>query len=217
MLRLFLVITILVSFADRAFCDPISNSVGIITNASTFVPPKSIQGQSSWLPVIQIRQETNLCVPTSAAMVLNFYGYSYPPREIKVWSRGKEYDPQSLFSDFSITFFSDLLSGLANHGFHWTKNLYPNDHAGFASGSMALKHELDQGRPVMVDTSLYTGHTFVIAGYDDSRSIFVAIDPFIAQPGLREISYDDFELIWNSSKVGSNIRATIFSSSQTGQ
>ena len=70
--------------ADSA---PILNTVGI-TAPGQFTPPATVPGQSGWLEVPQFHQATNLCVPTSASMVLSYFHQDYPPRELKVWSRG---------------------------------------------------------------------------------------------------------------------------------
>jgi hypothetical protein len=191
---------------------PVSNSVGILAPGA-FVPPPSTPGVSGWLSVAQIQQETNLCVPTSAAMVLGYYGHPYPPRELKVWSRGLVYDPTAPFNDFTITFFKDLLSGLQNHGIVWTNPMFTNDQNGFNSGLQLIENQIDLGKPVIVDTDLYTGHAFVIDGYDNTHGTVIVADPFTAPPGIREIDFADFMALWNSSKVGSNIRGLILTTS----
>ena len=195
--------------AAIATADPsVPNTVGIVAPGE-FAPPRAVPGQSGWLAVPQIRQETNLCVPTSAAMIMAYEGHDIPPRELKVWSRGREYDPAQPYNDFTITFFSDLLSGLRAHGFAWVSVLYGDNEQGLALGLAQLETRIDQGLPTMIDTSLYTGHTFVVAGYDLPRGVIIIRDPFIDPPGIREIGLADFGLIWNSSKVGSDVRAAV--------
>ena len=199
-------------FACNAFSTvyaDIPNSIGIVT-AADFLPPPAVPGQSDWLAVPQTQQELNLCVPTAASMVLAYFGFQYPPRQLKIWSRGLLYDPTRPFNDFTTTYFSDLLSGLQAHGILWTNHLFSNDDSGFANGIQQIESQLDQGLPVMVDTSLYTGHTFVVAGYDHTNGILIIRDPFIPPPGIREIKLSDFSSIWNSTRVGSNIRGAIF-------
>jgi uncharacterized protein YvpB len=187
-----------------------SNSIGIISQQD-FLPPANVIGTSAWLPVQQIRQETNLCVPTSSAMVLSYYGVtSISPREIKVWSTGLEFNPNLPFNDFTATYFDNLLKGLRKHDINWQKYLYLNNDEGFSNGIKSIKDQLDLGHPVIVDTNLYTGHTFVIDGYDNDKNILIIEDPFIQMPGIRIISIDDFKQIWNSTKVNSSIRAAIF-------
>ena len=191
----------------------IPNTIGIVSS-DQFTPPATIPGTSEWLSVSQIHQETNLCVPTSAAMVLSFYQTPHSPRELKVWSRGENYDSSQPFNDFTITYFTDLLSGLQKHGIFWNIEHFDNDDTGYTSGLAALLKRIDLHQPVIVDTSLYTGHTFVVAGYRDAGSSLLIVDPFINAPGIREITSSDFRQIWNSSVVGSNRRAAVFTGSE---
>lgn len=170
------------------------------------------------LHVVQIRQETNLCVPTSAAMVLAFYGQPHSPREIKTWSRGHEYNPSQPFTDFTATYYNDLLSGLRNHGITWTDQIFSNDDSGFQTGLEEIEIQIDDGHPVLVDTDLYSlGHTFVLSGYDLTNEAVIAVDPFATAPGMSEISFEDFKAIWNASKTGSNHRAAIFTTAPDSQ
>lgn len=187
------------------------NSVGIIS-ARQFYAPQNVKDKSHWIPLIQIRQEKNLCVPTSAAIVLKNFGIDLSPREIKTWSRGIEYDSNANFTDFTITFFSDLVVGLKRQNIFWNHKSFKNDLSGFKSGIAEIKDALEKNNPVIVDTSLYGGHTFVIAGYDESRQIFTIIDPFLYAPGIREISYNTFQKIWNSTPPTSSTRGAIFTS-----
>lgn len=162
------------------------------------------------LRVPYIKQETNLCVPTSAAMVLSYYGQQHLPREIKTWSRGQEYQSELPFSDFTATFFPDLILGLHNHGIDWIVVVFPNDELGFKSGIKQIKNQLDMGFPVIVDTALFRGHTFVITGYNSDGATWIIADPNKDFPGRSEIRNEDFYSIWNSVPVGSNRRGAIF-------
>jgi hypothetical protein len=76
-------------------------------------------GNHAELDVPFISQETLLCVPTSASMVLTFYDDPVSPREIKSLASGRKQHPGEVFSDFSITRFSDLLRGLRTMGYAW--------------------------------------------------------------------------------------------------
>lgn len=189
----------------------VPNDIGIL-KLDVFVPPVQNPSKSAWIDINQIPQEHNLCVPTSASEVLNFYGYEYTPREIKEWSLGRDYTSGQSFHDFTTTFFVNLISGLKSHDIFWDINVFSNDLDGFASGLKKIKNELDGHRPVIVDTNLYEGHTVVVAGYDIERSVLVIVDSFIASPGIREISESDFEKIWNSTGSGSKNRGAIFTS-----
>ncbi len=168
-----------------------------------------VSAQDKMLYLTHIRQETNLCVPTSASMILSYLGKPHPPREIKNWSRNIDYDPTRPFNDFTATFFPDLISGLARHGVNWHTHLFLNDDIGFANGVQLMLIQISHDRPVMIDTTLYGGHTFVISGFRNNGQIFVAVDPNLPAPGIREISLDYLKEIWNSTNFASNIRAMI--------
>jgi hypothetical protein len=190
---------------------PVSAIVGVTGHA--YSPPPNVPGVTAWLPVTQIYQEPNLCVDASAAMVLTYFGTPHSQRELKVWSRGQEFDPRQPFNDFTDTRLKDLVDGLARHGIHWRIGRWPNDAAGLSQGLAAIKQQIDQGNPVLVSTNLYAGHVFVVAGYDSTRNIMVAVDPNILPPGIRELSPDDFAAIWNGSRSGHpDQRAATFTS-----
>lgn len=161
-----------------------------------------------------IRQETNLCVPTSVAMVLAAFGDRYSPRELKVISRGKSYNRVEPFNDFTPTWFKDMAAGLRQINKNWTHASFSNDDEGFMKGLTAIEASLKQGIPVLVDTSgLYTdGHTLVIAGMDTGKKRVTLVDPRLAAPGRRQMSYDELKSKWNSTAVGWNGRAALFPS-----
>jgi hypothetical protein len=162
------------------------------------------------IPLVHIRQEQNLCVPTSAAMVLAYDGDPHPPRELKAWSRGEEYDPAARFDDFTITFFAPLVKDMRRRGYTWSIRGYDDDDAGFQAGLADIHASLDQGRPVLVDTTLFGGHTLPVTGYDDARGELTLVDPNIAAPGIRHVPYAEFARIWSSTGAGSRRRAAIF-------
>jgi hypothetical protein len=177
----------------------------------TFTPPLSRPGESAWIPIRHQRQETNLCAPTSASMILEYFGDSISPREIKVLSRGKAYEPDANFSDFSITYFRDLIDGLARRGYAWREKDYPSDATGLRKGLIDIERSLDARIPVMIDTSPAEGpHTFVISGYLKRDHVYYAVDPSRAAPGLRLVEVTELASIWNSQGVGSNVRAVVF-------
>ena len=186
----------------------VNNLVGVLVSGDP-LPTPQISKRSVFLSVPHIRQEKNLCVPTSTAMVLEFFGDQRKPRELKALSRGRTYDPSEPFSDFTITLFRDMLSGLRQAGYYWFESTYTNNSRGFRSGMDDLKESLRNGNPVLVDTSLFTGHTFVLAGFDDEKGVLYVVDPNIAAPGLRAVPYEEFEKIWNSVGFSFDGRAAI--------
>jgi hypothetical protein len=162
------------------------------------------------LDVPFIAQETLLCVPTSAAMVLAFYGDAQPPRKLKALAAGRAYDPGAPFTDFSITPFTSLISGLRTLGYDWRDSALPTTPEGFEQGMAVIKSDLGAGRPVLVDISYAgVGHTFVLTGYDDATQRIDFVDPAAPAPGRNSATYAQLEAAWNETAYGGNFRAMI--------
>jgi hypothetical protein len=143
-------------------------------------------------------------------MILGYFGDPITAREIKALTRNKQYDPNKPFTDFTITWFPDLITGLTRRGYTWSTRVYTNSQEGFRSGLADIEEALDRGSPVMVATSLYGGHTFVVSGYADAAQTIFVVGPGINAPGIRIISFKDFTEIWNSLGGGFNHRVAIF-------
>ena len=62
-------------------------------DGAPFTPPPNRARQSAWIPLRHQRQELNLCAPTSASMILEYFGDSLSPREIKALSLNHAYAP----------------------------------------------------------------------------------------------------------------------------
>jgi hypothetical protein len=153
------------------------------------------------------RQETLLCVPTSTAMVLAFYGDDQPPRRLKALASGVDYRPDAPFSDFSITLYRDMIRGLERIGYDWGERDFADTSAGFDEGIGFIEQELAAGRPVLVDVSLSQGgHTFVIRGFDHAARQLFIVDPSRYAPGRATVTYDQFATVWNEHAYGSNVR-----------
>jgi hypothetical protein len=161
------------------------------------------------LAVPHLRQETLLCVPTSAAMILAFYGDPQPPRRLKALASGRDYDPRAVFSDFSITPFRGLISAVSRLGYEWREQSLPNDDAGFTTGIEIIRSELAQGHPVMVDLSIPTGHTVVVAGIDMNSRTVALVDPGQPPPGKVALSFDQLQGYWNERAYDGNFRSLI--------
>jgi hypothetical protein len=193
-------------FSSQRFDD----SMGIIASENHFTPPVNVLGKSGYISLNHQYQENNLCVPTSASMVMEIYGEKKCPRSLKVLSRNQVYNPNIPFADFTATFFKDLIFGVSRIGFRWREAHYPNTTVGLNSGLLEIKRSIDKNRPVLIDTYLYGGHTFVVCGYDDSIQSLIIMDPNIPDPGIRVIKYTDLAVIWNSLGVGFNGRGALF-------
>ena len=189
-----------------------AEDIGLV-KAGEFTAPPNIRGKSAYIQLNHQGQETLLCVPTSASMVLNYYGKIASPREIKTLTRKHNYDPQEKFDDFTITFFGDLNSAVKKLGFRWETKGYPNDESGLRKGLRDITRSLDAEKPVLIDTSINGGHTFVVNGYDEDKEELIITDPAITSPGIRVISYGEIGRIWNSGGVGSPIRAAVYTDS----
>jgi hypothetical protein len=91
------------------------------------------------------RQEPNLCVPTSASIILDYFGESLSPREIKALALNKPYAPGDHFTDFTITLFRDLIAGLARRGYVWRERDYTNNSRGLKRGLVEIERSRDTG------------------------------------------------------------------------
>jgi hypothetical protein len=203
-------LAIFVSFNAIAAAKPADN-LGII-QAGQFTPPPNQLGKSGFIELVHQRQEKNLCVPTSASIVLQHFGQLKTPRELKVLSRRQKYDPTKRFNDFTLTMFDDLIAGISTLDINWRQQNYPNTKSGAMNGLEDIRNAIDQGSPVLIDTTLYGGHTIIVSGYNDADKNLVIIDPNIDTPGFRIISYKKIAEIWNSRGVGYNGRGAIFTS-----
>ncbi len=151
----------------------------------------NVQGQRAILSMRHQKQEHNMCVPTAASIVIDYYGGSVSPKEIKKLS----IQPNN---NFAGTYYSDLVKGIRTIGYVWTIREYPVNDSAFEIGFSEIRHELDKGHPVIVSTSAPPiGHTMVIAGYDNVRKEVYLIDPNRPQPGKRTLTFSEFKNIWH--------------------
>lgn len=189
-----------------------------------FSHPPNIRGQSAWIPLRYQDQETNLCVPTSASIILDYFGEQVSPRQLKELSMGRQYSPDSPFHDFIITLFRDLISGLHRIGYSWKEEDYPDDRNGLREGLSDIERSLDAGMPVMIDTtrgrgyiSAVAGHTFVVAGYSVPQQALFVMDPNLPSPGAGVVTFQQLEGIWNSRSVNFDERAAVFPQRRRGK
>ena len=164
------------------------------------------------LAVPHLQQEKLLCVPTSAAMVLAYYGDPRSPRELKTLAAGRDWDAAAPFDDFSITLYRDLLNGLNRIGYGWAQRRFAPTPGGLDDGLATIVAALAAGRPVLVDVSLPSGHTFVVRGFDSVRRSLDIVDPDQPAPGRYTVSYDEFASVWNESAYGDPHRYLLLTS-----
>lgn len=164
------------------------------------------------LKISFIQQEKLLGVPTSASMIMRYYGDEQPPRKLKKMSRGIAYVASEPFDDFSITFYRDIVKAATDIGYSWHEKAFNDDALGFQKGLETIKRELEHGRPLMIDVSAPEGHTVVVSGFDETlQSIFV-VDPDVDAPGRYIISYDRLQSIWNEHAFKRHFRSLVITS-----
>ncbi len=150
-----------------------------------------IRGEYQNIKVGYQHQGYNMCVPTSTAIVLSYYGEKISPEKIKALST-----PDT--STFAGTFLSDLVKGVKKLGYLWQVRTFSMDSLGFERGFAEIKAALDDGHPILLSTSLPPiGHTMVMVGYDTLHKQIFLMDPNSAFPGNRTISFTVFHKLWH--------------------
>ena len=90
------------------------------------------------------------------------------------------------------------------------------DHEGFLDGVRQIHRSLSAGHPVLVDTDVPPiGHTVVVNGVDFRRQLVLVVDPNLPAPGVRRLSFDEFERLWRSSIA--EVRGAILTSDPIGR
>lgn len=161
------------------------------------------------LPIAHIAQESLLCVPTSAAMILAYYGDPQSPRKLKALAATGRYDPDHPFDDFSITFYREIVAAVRRLGYDWRELSLPDDDSGFDEGMRMIAAELDRGRPVMIDLSIPQGHTVIVAGLDSKKQVATLIDPAQPAPGTVPFPLEWLRSSWNERAYGGDFRSLI--------
>ncbi|MGB7328383.1 MAG: transglutaminase domain-containing protein [Rubripirellula sp.] len=188
-------------FDDTVFTHDwiVEESVVPTHNASMLTPLRQTTNQGKkidfvFLPLMHLRQSERLCAPTSASMVLWKYGVKVPPSKIKELANSVATD-----RTFAGTYFEDIVAGLEKLGFVWMLEHFQTDAKGFAKGLDAIEKSLREGKPVIIDTHVPPdGHTVVVNGLDPNRQLVSIVDPLIPEPGLRRVTYAEFEKLWRS-------------------
>ena len=197
-------------YISPALTAKVTWATGIIKSGR--LPKKQITENSVYLDVPYRKQERLLCVPTCASMTLSYFKDPHVPRELKVLSRKQKYIPQKPFKDYTITLYKDLRVAMEQIGYSWKYINYKNTDEGFVAGITAIKENLQNKNPVLVDVAFESSHTFLIIGYDEAKELVYIRDSNIAKPGLRILSYQQLKSIWNGKGYGLDARPTLFTS-----
>ena len=96
-----------------------------------------------------------------------------------------------------MTLFRELIQGLKSYGINWEELDFAI--LDYQVGLKTILIELQNKRPVLVDTTLYGGHTVVIHGYLPEKQKLLITDPNLQFPGVRVLAKEELEMIWNSS------------------
>lgn len=175
--------------------------------AALILTSQLFAGERAQLKVRPIQQETNLCVPTSASMMLALKGWNYPPRQIKLATKNKPYfGPNTPFNDFTMTNFGDLKKGLDTLGHkNWRTGAYKGTDAGLRQGLSDIKNSLKMGKPVLISVGI---HAVVICGFDDDSQLFTVADP--ATGSVVTYAYSSMNSAWASRMGRLVLRGALF-------
>jgi hypothetical protein len=157
------------------------------------VPPSSPSSSYFKINLNHQEQEYMLCVPTSASIMLDKFGWNYPPRQIKLATLRKPwYGPSTPFNYWTPMTIGSLFDGLEYLGIkNWRFGFYNNSE--FNIGLNDIKESIRQGNPVMIIVTYGgpIGHAMVICGYDDANQRLIINDPGNRKPGIVYYSYSD--------------------------
>lgn len=184
-------------FAPRSSSAEIQLSTGVTQSQSIPGPTRSYARVV--LNVPYMAQKPWHCVPTSAAMILAYYGRGHDPDDLK--KRAEDYKPQ-VSRNVQFTLWRDMLHALKEIGERWEIRDYPKTPEGFRKGLDDIKDALRSGNPVMIDVHLDAGHTFVLIGFDDTQKVVFIRDPALRSTESRVLSYDVLEGAWHNHRFG---------------
>ncbi|NOD75083.1 MULTISPECIES: C39 family peptidase [unclassified Ruegeria] len=196
-------VTVLVFAPANVFAE-LSWRDGSVAHRS--LPPPDMSKSYVRLDVPHIKQKPYLCVPTSAAMVIRYYGEKANPTQLK--KLAEDHKPPNL-RNVEFTYFVDLDHALRQFGYKWKIRSFPKTSAGFNSGLKQIKKHLSKGMPVLIDVHQDDGHTFVVTGFDDNRQVVFVRDPLLPKNRSRVFSYRELSYFWHDHRFG-NSRTAVF-------
>ena len=148
------------------------------------------------------------CVPTSASMVLRYFGKNVEPADLK--HRAESHKPKRK-RNRNFTYWADMRIALRSVGERWTIRDYPKTESGFRRGLNDIRRSLRRDRPVLIDVHLRGGHTFVVAGFNDEDNVIYIRDPLLTSRKARILTYANLRRDWHNHRFG-NSRSAFFSS-----
>lgn len=136
-------------------------------------------------------QGPNMCVPTSAAIVMNYYGVTADPAKIMQLGGGSQKDGMAAEA---------LTKALKNWEFNWPTETYRVDSAGFKRGLKDILTELSADRPVLIHihsrNRTILSHIVTLIGYDIKRQEVYYLDT-AAGPKTLRIGFKQLNREWS--------------------
>lgn len=158
-------------------------------------------GKFAFVKMPHIHQGYNNCGSTACATFARFQGGTLGGWDFK------RLCPSPLGTG---TDWGHLLEASKKIGQRWKLVTFTPDDAGFDEATSFLKHELDAGRPVVVDFKYIgpqypngsAGHTLNVCGYLAEENLYVLCNPAVGTPGLQLITAADLKDFWRSDHYG---------------
>jgi Peptidase_C39 like family len=153
------------------------------------------------LDVAHQPQAPHQCVPTAAAIALEYYGRRVDPA--RLWALGRP--PDCPYTGMS---FVDLVRATDALGFTWFTMSYPATPDGFAAGVRDLIRSVRRRRPVIVSIDMGpNGHAVLVHAYDARVSTVSWVDPS-ACAGEVAVGWSEFAHRWRT--VDGCFRCAVF-------
>jgi hypothetical protein len=157
---------------------------------------QTIKEQGVFLDLNIIKQEPNLCVAASMAMILDYYGTKIDQKDAKRILENADLKDKDL-KLYSVTYFWKVPRAVETLGFKWDMKLF-NINSG-NNGIMFIAKEIKAMRPLIasLDTK-YGQHAVVVNGVDEKEKKLVIADPNQNDPGVKILTFDEFRKQWNN-------------------
>jgi hypothetical protein len=164
-----------------------------------YLPPANQIPSRSSINIVHQKQERNLCVPTSASMMLSKFGWNYPPRQIKLASLNMPYyGSNTPFNHWTGMSTLELMNGIRYIGITtWRTEFFLL--SDFDNALKEIKSSVSSGYPVMILVTIANvGHALVVSGYDDTTQKIKVNDPAMKFPGITYYSYSQLKTVWSN-------------------